>query len=555
MSDSLNDYILYFPIIFGTVLIIAVTILAIIFTYLFRTRKRTLSHTEPIGINEVLGPFELGQHMYSLAFTHKSVKWMRYNFIVGYHNQVAYNKLDKIRSSISKLSSDIISLTPAVIWLFDNLQMMFREFEEASNTAKRFKMLPILRTGIFKGYPRIYVVARNMVSISGGHLSEGTIALMLKSYQKKLPLTDTELWALSEMLGFCLIERIIEVAQEIIHITDIKSKAAMFVKEKLGEHDKLDILPLLCKIDEEYKENYSFHSHVIYLLKNRSFDESAIQKYAEYYFKSIGDNLMLSEIFLEEGKLESHLESNIRSLIVSLRENNEVEIDKFFEKLSLLESTLSKDPDGVYSQMDSESRSMYRSVIEKLSLRYNLDEAEIAEDCLQLAIEGNEKLNNSHHIGVYLIGKGYPLLLSKVLNKPIPIHLRQKQNLKGVIYFLSISIILVCTYYGLMIVLQRLGLMDEVVVYITFLVISLILLAGVALETINKLFTKLVPARMLPALDFINDIPDNARTFIVMPVIIFSLAMSTRRQSYKANFLHNRFSAFSIVLPCSIPFK
>ena len=40
---------------------------------------------------------------------------------------------------------------------------------------------------------------------------------------------------------------------------------------------------------------------------------------------------------------------------------------------------------------------MYRGVIVKLSRRYRLTEEKIAKDCLELAVQGMDDLNCSHH--------------------------------------------------------------------------------------------------------------------------------------------------------------
>mgnify|MGYP007068792552 CR=1 FL=1 len=64
-----------------------------------------------------------------------------------------------------------------------------------------------LKSGQWKGLPRAYVIAREMVSLSGGLLGEENILLMLRAYQDAAPLTDRELQVLPEMLGLALLER------------------------------------------------------------------------------------------------------------------------------------------------------------------------------------------------------------------------------------------------------------------------------------------------------------------------------------------------------------
>ncbi|WMJ86867.1 glucoamylase family protein [Anaerocolumna sp. MB42-C2] len=475
------------------------------------------------GDGEKPGPDEWEKQMLDLAESHSQVRLVGYSFVLNDYNQAAYKKLNKIRDSISALSTDIISLIPAARWLFDNFQMMYREIKKDRTSGTSYAVLPILTGKEYRNFPRIYVVAKKMVALSGGHLSEENISVMLTAYQQKIPLTDKEIWVLPEMLGFCLLEEIIVIADEILHMIDVKSKAEKFLREKFNDkQDTTDISELLCEIEENHRLNYSFHAHVIYLLKNMSFDETSIQKYLEYHFTSQERQVKATGIFLEEGKIESFLETNIRTLIVSLRDINEVDEEKFFEKYSCLEKILSQDPDGVYSKMDLEARGMYRGIIVKLSLRYKLKEEKIAKDCLELALKGREDLHCSHHVGAYLLGKGYPILKAKVLGKPIPENIKKKKNVKGFLYFLFMFLILLglnaCLLYGF----KTLGGLYGTSRHFITLLVVMPLSLGISIEITNFIFTRRIMVKKIPSLNYLKEIPKEARTFVVMPVIVSS---------------------------------
>ena len=505
------------------ILMILICILLYIYYRFIHFRKKVDLPIESIRMNDMLGPKEWELQMIDLSHNHKNVKLMRYNFVLGDYNQIAYRKLNKIRNNISEVSSDLITMIPAARWLFDNFQMMYREIKKVRTSGTSYEILPILKTKELRGYPRIYIMAKKMVALSGGHLNEENISIMIKAYQNEIPLTDKELWVLPEMIGFCLLESIIEVADDIIRIIKTKAKADKFVKEKITVQQGVsDISVLLCEIDADCKKNFSFHAHVIYLLKNMSFDEESIQRYVAYHYKSKVMHIMPSKVFLEEGKLESYLESNIHALIVSLREINEVDEENFYEEFSLLESILLKDPDGVYPKMDSESRGIYRGEIVKISLKYKIEEGKIAEDCLELAMEGREDLNCSHHVGAYLLGKGCTLLKAKILNKPISRNLGKKQNVKGSFYFVCVSLVLFLSCFFVSFMMKIFGGVNELYKYGMVLVVALPLLLGIALEITNHIFTRRLPVKKIPSLDFLKEIPDSARTFVVMPVLVSS---------------------------------
>lgn len=520
----LNYLITVLPELTVSLIIIFLFIILLLIYYRFiHFRFRVHLPPEFTNTNDNVGQREWEQQMAKLSENHKHVKLSSFNFMLVSSNKTAYKHLKRIRKNISEISSDIISLIPAARWLFDNFQMMYREIKKVRISGTSYEVLPILQTKEYRGYPRIYVVAKKMVALSGGHLDETNISIMMNAYQKEISLTDKEIWVLPEMIGFCLLESIIEVSEDIIHIMKIKSKADKFVKKKLALGQGIpDITSLLCDIDSDCKNNYSFHAHVIYLLRSMSFEDEAIQRYVSYHLKIKGKHFIPSRVFSEEGKLESFLESNIHSFISSLREINEVDEEKFFEEFSILERILSGDPDGIYSKMDSESRGTYRGEIVKLSLKYKIDEDKIAKDCLALAMEGRKDLHGSRHVGAYLLENGHALLKAKILDKPIPKKLRKKQNVRGFLYFLSAFIILSSLCLFLSYTMSALGNIDNLSMHIIALVIALPLLLGIALEITNHIFTRRLPVKKLPSLDYSKGIPDAARTFVVMPVIVNS---------------------------------
>lgn len=507
-----------------------------------------------MGEGDKPGPSEWEKQMLELAEDHSQVRLSGYSFVFSDYNQAAYKKLNKIRDRISAVSTDIISLIPAARWLFDNFQMLYREIKKVCNSGTSSAVLPILKGKEYRNFPRIYVVAKKMVALSGGHISEENIDLMLKAYQQKIALTDKEIRVLPEVLGFCLLEEIIAVADEILHIIDVKSKAEKFLWDKLAnKQGPVDISALLCRIDDRLRLNYSFHAHVIYLLKNMSFDEVSMQRYVEYHFASLERQVKTSGIFLQEGKIESFLETNIRTLIVSLRDINEVDEERFFEQYSCLERILSEDPDGIYPRMDLESRGMYREVIVKLSLRYRLMEEKIAKDCLELAVRGRENLHCSHHVGAYLLGKGYPILKAKALGKPIPESIKKRINVKGVLYFLVLFLIIPGLSACLLYTFRTFGGLQGAGRHVIILLAVLPLLTGISIEITNFIFTKRIMAKKIPSLNYQEEIPEDARTFVVMPVIVSSKEqgleyMGRLQKHYLANRQMNLYFALLVDL-------
>lgn len=554
LLDGINFYIESpFLLIVLLILIALICFVLVMLYYRFSHFTRKV-HFQVYNLAEgdLPGPSEWEKQMLELAECHSKIKLVGYSFVLDDYNQIAYKRLNKIRDNISTSSTDIITLIPAARWLFDNFQMIYREINKVRASGSSYAILPILKDKKYRSFPRIYVLAKKMVALSGGHLCEENISVMLKAYQQKIALTDKEVWILPEILGFCILEEIIVIANEILRIIEVKSKADKFLKKGLKERQRAtDISGLLCDTNYNLRMSYSFHTHVIYLMGRMSFDDVSVQEYIDYHFAFLGGHVKKSDIFLEEGKIESLLEANIRTLIVSLRGINEMDEEKFFQEYSCLEQILSKDPAAIYTRMDLEARGIYRGVIVKLSHRYNLMEEKIGRDCLELATRGREDLHCSNHVGAYLLEKGYPILKAKILGKPIPENIKTKKNIKGFIYFLLLFIILLGLSACLVYTLNDLAGTNEAGVHLIILLLAMPLLIGIAIEITNYIFTRKIIVKQIPSMNYQNEIPDVARTFVVMPVIISLEAqgleyMNRLQKHYLANRQPNLYFALLI---------
>ncbi len=485
--------------------------------------KKKLLSVRTLKNSEMLGIEEMQQKMLHLSELQKNVKWGNYNFLIRYRNRVLYDSFNEIRAKLSEVKKEVISLIPASRWLVDNFQMIYRELEKVSDTRIGDRPLPLLQEGEFRGYPRIYVVAREMLELTGGRLSEENILTLLKSYQKGTMLAAAELWALPEMLSHSLLENIIVVAEDILWVTSIKTQADVFVKESfLQNPDNPSIDMLLKKLEIKEAAKVYFHSQVVFLLKNMSFDEVSIQKYLEYHCTHNCKLLRPSNLFQQEGKFESCLEAKIRELLISLRGIHEIDGEELFEQLSILEAILRQDPAGVYAKMDVESRGNYRAVIEKLIVKRNLDEGMAARTCLELARINSSNLRCANHVGTYLVGPGYNIFKAKVLNRNIPKNKKYKQNVKGTAYFCLVAAIFTLLICFLSYITHRVQILGGSYSYALFFFSVAFLLFGGAIDLSNRIFAKLVTVGALPAMDFQSTIPNSARTFVVMPIIVFT---------------------------------
>jgi cyclic beta-1,2-glucan synthetase len=474
-----------------------------------------------VKILDIAGSSECAEQMAMLSEAQVSIRWKKHNIIVS-HSKKIHNEMNVIRAKIEKMPSDIITLIPSARWLIDNFQLIYREIKKLNFSTTGYAKIPVLRSSPWKGLPRIYIIARKMVDLSGGYLNEENIITMINAYQEAHPLTDRELQILPEMLGLCLLEHILGVTRDITYVVDVKARADRFVKDKIEENQDYPDVNVLLTEGRAHRESIYFHSHVLYLLKSLSVEQESVLRYISFHFKDEWESIGMMDIFKEESRQESILESTIRNPIASLRELNELNEEEIFEELSAVERILSEDPDGVYPKMDSLSRAVYRDVVERLSVKFSLVESDISETCIKLAQRGDERLNNSHHVGTYLIGKGCKLMRETILKKKPSAELKEPTKLRGAFYFLFVGGMLCLLLVGMFLFLSHAGYQGKIGRIILFMLAALPVLAGISLKLANSLFTRGLPAKNLPAMDYTKGIPDNAKTLVVMPVIISS---------------------------------
>jgi cyclic beta-1,2-glucan synthetase len=199
------------------------------------------------------------------------------------------------------------------------------------------------------------------------------------------------------------------------------------------------------------------------------------------------------------------------------------------EALIPFDPILREDPAGAYATMDIESRSLYRERIAKIASRSDRTEMEVAAEALKLAREAQKRnfpdprigLRESH-VGYYLIAEGSEILCERVGYLP-PFQERFQTFLrKHPDEFLLLGIA------GL-----TLALLTGIVWLLTpastpslLLLLSMLslLLPGsqAAVQIMNYLTTNLLPATMLPKLDFSTGIPDDCVTMVAIPTLLLN---------------------------------
>ena len=385
-----------------------------------------------------------------------------------------------------------MSLTYASEWVLDNYYIIRQALKQIKEDLPSgfYRQLPRLTNGPLKDFPRIYAIARAVLSYQHYLLDPIELQSILIQFQKYARLTMGELWALPIFLRYGLIESLAHTLITVIH------------------PPKPPKLPVVIP-----------------------------------FLPETGDFLSARET---GGDVADN--DRIANIILSLRAISEQNWSDFFESVSCMEQILRGDPAGIYPQMDFKTRDLYRKEIETLSFATGLDENEVAEITLNLARPtGSDDPTLTHHavhVGEYLIGKGRAALEQRIGYKPdAKTVLKRWVFLHATAFYLFSTLLLtllILTSFAFVAqlpalhwvslsslgILSQNGVLTTVMIAAQWIGVVLITLAllipalTVATSLVNWLITLMTPPRILPKLKFKDEIPDPFQTLVVIPSMI-----------------------------------
>src|SRR5688572_24461478 len=87
---------------------------------------------------------------------------------------------------------------PSEDWLRDNYHVVQDQIREVRQDLPRkfYLELPKLADGEYAGYPRVYVIARQLIAHTAGRLDLDTLIDFTAAYQRTTPLSIGETWAI-----------------------------------------------------------------------------------------------------------------------------------------------------------------------------------------------------------------------------------------------------------------------------------------------------------------------------------------------------------------------
>jgi cyclic beta-1,2-glucan synthetase len=415
------------------------------------------------------------------------------------------------------------STLPTAEWLLDNEYIIDSNTREAlMNLPRRYyQQLPALANEPYRGFPRIYGLARELVSHTDLRLDRENILAFIEAYQSVGALSIGELWAVPQMLRAALIESILSIAERAL--TELREReVADFWANRLISANRRDPNQIFSVLAELAETQPAPSPHFASQLIDNLYDQEAalvpVQGWLERTFRK-----SLSDLSLREQKRQTKDQISIGNAFTSLRQLALLDWRKIFEQLSRVERTLKLDPSGVYPRMDFDTRDRYRRSVEELARRSGQTEERVAQRVIELAGRAADEKGKDErriHIGTYLIGEGRREL-AQLIGCREALRFRAVQWVclhHSAVYFLWIGLF-TAALISLIVLLGLGGQMPGIRLLMVLLL--LVPTSQISLELVNYLITRSLPPRTLPKMDFEESgIPDECRTLVVVPMLL-----------------------------------
>ena len=466
----------------------------------------------------------LEQYAYTLAAQHTTVTRNGRALLLPRLDENGRKLEDAYKALVDALRNGR-AISPAAEWLVDNYHIVEEQLREIRQDLPKsyYRELPKLAGGELQGYPRIYAVALALITHTDSRLDTNTLRRFIAAYQTVAPLSIGELWAIAITLRLALVENLRRLAITIARARAEREEADKLA-DKLLELASLQPTAINTVVSERLgKRERMANTFVVQLIQRLREQHPSVMPVMDWIERQLGGlGTSVEQLIHNEHQRQAEAQVTVGNIITSMRLLSTLDWNDFFEKVSLIEPVLGKDPTGVYSRMEFASRDRYRHVIERISKRTRTTELKIAEATATLAAEAKEEDDAKRHVGYYLIDNGLAQLEAKFSYRPTFGERLRRYMLRHAtgLYLGTIMLLTVLLLGFLLNTMRDFGASWATIVVAA--ITALIPATDLAVTVVNWDLTHFFPPRLLPRLDTTKGIPENASTFVVVPTIFFS---------------------------------
>lgn len=475
---------------------------------------------------------QLGDHAEYLADEYRPVD-------LRYKGEPVLDQLDRTEVELQQIhrqlhTATIIdeSISPAAEWLLDNAYIVEGHITDVKeNLPRRFyHELPEIMSreyvadsnGFNAHRLRVYDLARELTLHTDAQISKDNLTDFLQAYQTISSLRIGELWAFPLFLRIAIIERIRVLGEQVVWRLH-EGELADFWANRLVAATRRDSNQLFTVLADLAKLHPQPSAHFAAQLTSHLYDEESalvpVQSWLERQLRS-----SLPDLISREQEREAATQVSIGNAITSLRELSLFDWRDVFERISVVEQILRRDPARIYQRMDFDTRNRYRSAVEEISKGGSTDEEVVAQQAIGLAEDHYQAQSDDPrigHVGYYLIDEGRPQLAglvsaSETSRRKILQWIRSHHTS---IYIGAITLVTIILDLPFIFIGRSLEFISALTILI--LLAAILPCSQLAVQLVNYLFTRILPPSSLPKLDFeLDDIPDEFRTLVVVPFLL-----------------------------------
>ncbi len=506
---------------------------------------------------ELFSAEQMEQHGRSLALTHRTQTQRGRDPLLprlGANQDVLEHTCDQLMQAVKNGQR----ITPAGEWLLDNFYLIDEQIRTARvHFPKGYsRELPLLAGGVSTGFPRVYDIALEVISHGDGRVDPENLTRFVSAYQTVSALKLGELWAIPIMLRLALIENLRRISARVAASMVERHRAGHWADQMI-EVAQQDPKSLILVISDMARSSPPLvNSFVAELARRLQGHSLALALPLTWIEQRLGESgSTIEQMVHSETQSQAVNQVCISNTIGSLRLLGALDWREFVESMSVVDHTLRNDPSGVYSQMDFATRDHYRHKVEQIARRSRFSEDEVAQKAVALAglVAGSalepRQQKRQTHVGYYLIDKGQQQLESVCQTTPTfgqsvracGRHYRLQAYL-GAIALLTLGFSTFILQWALLPGTAFTSLQGITVLAAVLLAMATALCASqLALTLVNWFATLLVTPHSLPRMDYSTGIAPEARTLVVVPTMLNSLAgIDKLVDAMEVRFLANR---------------